>query len=54
MTILIIILTFLVFCGFIIIFLNMPGCTGSCMQGNYECDCPLKKDKDDIRQDKRP
>lgn len=32
----------------------MPGCTGSCMQGNYECDCPLKKDKDDIRQDKRP
>lgn len=54
MTILIIILTFVVFCGIIYLFMNLPGCTGNCMQGRQECDCPLRKDKDDIRQDKRP
>jgi hypothetical protein len=29
--------------------LNMPGCTGNCHQGKYECDCPLKKEKNDIQ-----
>lgn len=36
-----------------LVLLNTPGCTGTCMQGTFECDCPLRKDKDDIRQDKR-
>lgn len=54
MTILITILTFIIFCAFIVVFLNMPGCTGNCQQGRYECDCTLRKDKDDFRQDKRP
>ena len=54
MTLLVVILTLIVFCGIIILFMHLPGCTGSCLQGRYECDCPLRKDKDDIRQDKRP
>ncbi len=48
MTILITILTFLVFCGFIVLFINLPGCTGNCMQGRLECDCPLGEKKNDI------
>jgi hypothetical protein len=54
MIFLLVILTLIVFCGIIILFMNLPGCTGSCMQGKYECDCPLKESKNDIRQDKRP
>ncbi len=28
--------------------MHIPGCTGNCNQGRYECDCPLRKEKDDI------
>lgn len=48
MTILITILTFIVFCAIIVLFMNLPGCTGSCSQGRLECDCPLGNKKDDI------
>ena len=54
MIILVAIVTLIIFCAIIILFMHMPGCTGNCMQGNFECDCPLRKDKDDIQQDKRP
>ena len=30
--------------------LEMPGCSGNCMQGRMPCDCPLGK-KNDIQQD---
>ena len=29
--------------------LQIPGCTGNCEQGRRECDCPLGKNKNDIR-----
>jgi hypothetical protein len=54
MTILLIIAILIILYVLIVVLLKAPGCTGNCMQGRLECDCPLGGKKDDIRQDKRP
>jgi hypothetical protein len=53
--ILVLIILAIIFLYFAVIFLmRAPGCTGNCLQGRAKCDCVFRKDKDDIRQDKRP
>jgi hypothetical protein len=45
--ILIILCLIIIYLG-IYVTMHIPGCTGNCNQGRYECDCPLRKEKDDI------
>jgi hypothetical protein len=54
MTILLVIAVVTILYVLIVLMLQIPGCTGNCMQGRLECDCPLGEKKNDIQQDKRP
>jgi hypothetical protein len=49
MTVLLIIVGLIIVYLGIYVTMNIPGCSGNCSQGRYECDCPLKKDKNDIQ-----
>jgi hypothetical protein len=50
MTILLVILGLIIVYLGIYVTMNIPGCTGTCAQGTFTCDCPLgkRKDKRDI------
>lgn len=48
MTILAIIGILIILYILVTLLLQAPGCTGNCMQGRQECDCPLGKNKNDI------
>jgi hypothetical protein len=54
MTLVLIILAIILLYFAVILLMRAPGCTGNCLQGRAKCDCVFRKDKDDIRQDKRP